>query len=186
MKRAPTWRATAIAIRPMGPHPVTSTSSPTTGKASAVWTALPSGSNSAPTSGSIALWCTQTLVAGSDEELGERAVALHADTLSADAHLAASGTAVAAGAADDVPLAGDQVADRDVVHEGADLDDLAEEFVAGDERGLHSGGRPVVPALDVQVGAADAGAQHADLDVLRARSRARVGRPVRGLVRPRS
>ena len=50
--RAPTWRATAPAMMPIGPAPVISTSSPTRSKASAVWTALPSGSRIAPSSSS--------------------------------------------------------------------------------------------------------------------------------------
>ena len=51
--RAPTWRATAAAMMPIGPAPVTSTSSPTRSKESAVCTALPSGSRIAPSSSSI-------------------------------------------------------------------------------------------------------------------------------------
>ena len=63
--RAPAWRATAVAISPIGPAPLTSTSSPRTGKASAVWTALPNGSKIAATSSSTpGQWC-QTLVIGS-------------------------------------------------------------------------------------------------------------------------
>ena len=42
--RAPTWRAIAAAITPIGPHPVMSTSSPTRSNDNAVCTALPSGS----------------------------------------------------------------------------------------------------------------------------------------------
>ena len=52
------------AIRPIGPAPVTSTSSPTSGKVSAVCTALPSGSKIAARSGSIPAGCTQRLPAG--------------------------------------------------------------------------------------------------------------------------
>ena len=66
MKRAPACRATAIAIRPIGPHPVTSTSSPTSGKRRAVCTALPSGSKIAPSSGVTSAWWTHTFVAGSE------------------------------------------------------------------------------------------------------------------------
>ena len=61
--RAPAWRATAVAMRPMGPAPVTSTSSPRTGNASAVWTALPNGSKIAATSSSIpGQWCQMLLI----------------------------------------------------------------------------------------------------------------------------
>src|SRR5664280_549415 len=62
--RAPAWRTTAVAIRPMGPAPEMSTSSPSTGNASAVWTAFPNGSKIAATSSSIPRqWC-QTFVIG--------------------------------------------------------------------------------------------------------------------------
>ena len=65
-KRAPAWRTTAVAMRPMGPAPVMRTSSPSTGNASAVWTALPNGSKIAATSSSIpGQWC-QMLVRGRD------------------------------------------------------------------------------------------------------------------------
>src|SRR5450759_1128781 len=62
--RAPAWRTTAVAMRPIGPAPETSTSSPRTGNASAVWTAFPNGSKIAATSSSIPRqWC-QTFVIG--------------------------------------------------------------------------------------------------------------------------
>ena len=76
--------------------------------------------------------------------------------------MASSGPAVAAGAAHDVTLAGDQVADAHVAHTRTHGDDLAAELVADDERRRDGAGGPVVPRLDVQVGAADAGAQHPD------------------------
>ncbi len=62
--RAPAWRATATAMQPIGPAPVTSTSSPSTGKVRAVWTAFPSGSKIAATSSvTRGQWC-QTFVIG--------------------------------------------------------------------------------------------------------------------------
>ena len=48
--RAPARRATKAPMMPMGPAPVTSTSSPTRSKLSAVCTALPNGSKIAATS----------------------------------------------------------------------------------------------------------------------------------------
>ncbi|MNT19242.1 hypothetical protein D3C72_1544940 [compost metagenome] len=48
--RAPAWRATAAAIMPMGPAPVTSTSSPSRSNCCAVCTALPNGSRIEPIS----------------------------------------------------------------------------------------------------------------------------------------
>ena len=43
-----------------------------------------------------------------------------------------------------------------------DLDDVAGELVADHEGGLAASARPVVPFVDVHVGAADAGAAHLD------------------------
>ncbi len=64
MNRAPTCRATDAAMRPIGPAPVISTSSPTSGNLSAVCTALPNGSKIAPTSGSTGEVCTHTFSPG--------------------------------------------------------------------------------------------------------------------------
>ena len=65
-KRAPACRTMAVAMSPIGPAPETSTSSPSTGKASAVWTALPRGSKMAATSSSMpGQWC-HTFVIGSE------------------------------------------------------------------------------------------------------------------------
>ena len=107
-------------------------------------------------------------VAGRQREvLGERAVAMQTETEGANAHLATAGATVAAGAADDVPLARDAVADFHVAHLRTDLDDLAVELVAGNQRCAERVRRPVVPVQNVQVGAADAGSQHANNDFIR-------------------
>ncbi len=63
--RAPACFATAAAISPIGPAPVISTSSPSTGKDSAVWTALPNGSKIAATSRSTSWVCTHAFCSGS-------------------------------------------------------------------------------------------------------------------------
>src|SRR6266568_2037098 len=63
--RAPACRATAAAMMPIGPAPVINTSSPSTGNARAVCTALPNGSKIAATSRSISCRCTHTLLSGS-------------------------------------------------------------------------------------------------------------------------
>ena len=68
-----------------------------------------------------------------------------------------AGEAVAAAAADHVALAADEVAGVEVADVGADLDDLADELVAHDERRLDGRRCPGIPGLDVQVRAADAG-----------------------------
>lgn len=51
-------------MMPIGPAPVTSTSSASAGNCSAAWTALPKGSKIAATSGSSPAGCTHTLAAG--------------------------------------------------------------------------------------------------------------------------
>ena len=69
---------------------------------------------------------------------------------------------MAAEAADDVALAGDEIAGSEVADVGADRDDLADELVADDEPRLDRVLSPLVPRVDMEVGAADAGSQHPD------------------------
>src|SRR5664280_2767819 len=135
-KRAPTWRATAAAMSPIGPAPVTSTSSPTSGNDSAVCTALPNGSKIAARSGFMSAGCRHTSLA------------------------------VAAVSADHMPLTGDHVTDSDRVHLGAYLHDVADELVSRNQGSVDGAGGPAVPGLDVQIGAADARAGDANLDVV--------------------
>ena len=101
-------------------------------------------------------WC-QMLVTGSDDVLREGSVAPDPETDRVGAQVAPAREAVAAHAAHDVTFAGDQVAGMEVVHVAADLDDLADELVADDERRRDGLRGPRVPRLDVQVRAADAG-----------------------------
>ena len=61
-----------------------------------------------------------------------------------------------------MPLGGHAVAGVHVAHERAHLHHVARELVADGERRLAAPLRPVVPLVDVDVGAADAGAAHAD------------------------
>ena len=105
--------------------------------------------------------------------LGERAVAAHAQPDRVRAEVPAAGPAVAAAAADDVALAADDVADCEVVDVAAELEDLADELVADDERRPDRLLGPGVPVGDVEVGAADAGLQDADPDVVDAHRRLR-------------
>ena len=58
------WRTIAVAMTPIGPAPVISTSSPTTSYRSAVWVALPSGSSTAATSSVMWSGTTNTFCAG--------------------------------------------------------------------------------------------------------------------------
>ena len=62
--RAPTWRATAPAMMPIGPAPVISTSSPTRLKDSAVCVALPNGSKIAASSSGMSAGILKALKAG--------------------------------------------------------------------------------------------------------------------------
>ena len=110
--RAPAWRTTAAAMMPIGPAPVISTSSPSTGNESAVWTALPNGSKIAATSQIDARLVVPDVGHRQRDVLGERAGPVDADALGVLAQVPAAGQAVAAAAADDVPLAADDVAGR--------------------------------------------------------------------------
>ena len=62
--RAPAALATIAPMMPMGPAPVTSTSSPTQSKLSAVWTALPKGSKIAAISSGMSSGIGTTLLSG--------------------------------------------------------------------------------------------------------------------------
>ena len=107
------------------------------------------------------------------EVFGERARAIDADPLRILAEVAAACEAVAAVAADDVAFAADDLADGVILDVRADLDDPPHEFVADDHR--HGDGLlgPGVPLIDVDVGAADAGAEDLDEDVIDADGRNR-------------
>ena len=121
-----------------------------------------------------------------DDVFGEGAVPADAEPDRAGAEVAAAGQAVPAAAADDVALTRHQVARLEVVDVAADLDDLADELVADDQRRDDRAAGPRVPRLDMQVRAADAGAVHADQHVVDAH-RPASGRPAgRGPGRPQS
>ncbi len=173
-------------MMPIGPAPVISTSSPSTWNESAVCTALPKGSKiGGHVVGDALVEWTQTLVMGR-----------------------ARYSAKAPGRFTPTPLVSAQRWRRPArqlrqrpqttwpspltispgwksADVGADLDDLAHELVADHHR--HGDGllRPGVPVVDVQVGAADAGAVHADQHVVDA-DRWAPGRPrARGRARGR-
>src|SRR5690606_24842606 len=94
--------------------------------------------------------------------LGEAAVAVDADDPRVRADVGVPGAAQRAAAADDVPLRRHPVADVDVGHQGAHLRHVAGELVADGEWRTAAPLRPGVPVVDVDVGAADAGAPDAD------------------------
>ena len=119
MYLAPTWRAIATAIMPMGPAPVINTSSPTRSNASAVCTAFPSGSRMHAMSSETSSGIGCTFDAGNDDVLGKGTGPIDADADGPDAQVAATGLAVAASAADDVALAGHPLPDLDPFDLGA-------------------------------------------------------------------
>ena len=96
-----------------------------------------------------------------DDELGEGAIALDSDADGVCAQGAAARHAVAAAAADDVAFGTHDLAGKHRRHAFAQLDDLAHELVADHERRLDGVLGPLVPAVDVQVGAADPCAENA-------------------------
>ena len=118
--------------------------------------------------------------------LGERPGPIDADALGVLAQVPPAGQAVAAAAADHVPLAADDLADVEVLDVRADLDDLADELVADHHRHRDRLLRPGVPGLDVHVGAADPGAQHLDQHVVDADPRAPAPRRATGRAWPLS
>ena len=77
-----------------------------------------------------------------------------------------AGHAVAAAPADDVALTADEVADREVADVGAKRDDLADELVPDRHRYRNRLLRPGIPAVDVQIGAADPRPANTNQDVV--------------------
>ena len=105
---------------------------------------------------------------GHDDVLGERAVTVDSDADGVGAQRPPAGQAVAAAAARDVAFRADDLAWVDRRHVFAELDDLTDELVADDQRRLDRVLRPLVPRVDVKVGAADSGAENTDQDLTRA------------------
>src|SRR5690606_36361121 len=96
--------------------------------------------------------------------LGEGAVAVDADADGVRAQVLAAAAAVAAMAADDVAFGRDALADLVPGHARAELGDAADELVADDQAGPDRALAPLVPQIDVQVGAADGGLLDLDQD----------------------
>src|SRR5690606_2204687 len=101
-----------------------------------------------------------------DDVLGEGAIAVDADADRVRAEVLATGTTVAALAADDVAFGRDALADVVAGRARTQLHHAAHEFMA-DGQALRDGAlRPLVPQVDVQVGAADRGLLEADQDLV--------------------
>src|SRR5439155_13424992 len=92
--------------------------------------------------------------------------ALHSEPDRVGTEMASARHAVAAAYADDVPLAADEVADLKVDYVGADRRHLPDELVSDDHRHRDRLLRPRIPAVDVQIGAADPGLANANQDVV--------------------
>ena len=144
--RAPMWRTIAVAMMPIGPAPVISTSSPTTSKRSAVCVALPNGSSTAATLSSMCAGTTKTFSAGIDDVLGESAGTGDADAGVVVAELPPAAFAVAAMATRDVTFARDTLADLEPDDVGAELVDLAHELVADHHRHRDRSTAPTRPS----------------------------------------
>ena len=87
----------------------------------------------------------------------EGARPVDADAERVAAEMPAAGAAVAAMAADDMAFARDALADLVFGDGRAEIGDRADEFMAGDHRHRHGLLRPLVPIVDMHVGAADRG-----------------------------
>jgi hypothetical protein len=96
--------------------------------------------------------------------LGEGAGSGRSDADAVRAEMTPTGAAVAAVAADDVPLAGHQLPELEAAHPVSELDDPAHELVADDQGHGQRALRPLVPLVDMHVRAADGGLEHADHD----------------------
>ena len=108
--------------------------------------------------------------------LGEASVAIHADDPRVRADVRIARAAEQTSTIDDVALGRDAIALAHVRDELADLYDVAGELVADDERRLHATARPLVPLVDVHVGAAHAGATYSNQHLIIA-NRGNSGRP---------
>jgi len=121
----------------------------------------------------------QALVDGNDvarrdaDILRERAVPVDADADMVLTPLNIAGVTVAAVAAGDMALAGDALADREARDARAKLGDLADILMADDLWGLDVLLRPLVPFVDMDVGAADRGLVDLDENFSGARHRNR-------------
>src|SRR5262249_55565419 len=98
--------------------------------------------------------------------LGERARPVHTDALGVCAQMTPPREAIAAAPAHDVAFSADDIAREEVADVRTDLDDPADELMP--DRHRHGNGllRPIVPLVDVDVGAADAGLENANQNVV--------------------
>ena len=167
---APNARAIAIANSPTGPQPSTAIARPARSCVDVAKTALPNGSwRHAICGGSFARSFCQTTEAGIAAK-SAKPPSRSTPRICVRSHMCAlPGAAVEAHPAGDVALRGDVVALRHAVDALPHRDDGAAELVAQRQRRLDALGRPLIPALDVEVGAADARRLDPDENLVRAR-----------------
>ena len=113
----------------------------------------------------------QTLAAGMQRYSAKAPGPVHAHAGRVRAEVPPPGQAVPAEPADDVPLPADHVPGLEAPHIASDGRHRPRELVADHERGADRPSRPVVPVVDVDVGAADRGLVDPDEDVVDARLR---------------
>ena len=106
---------------------------------------------------------------------GEGAVAVDADADRVRAQVLATGTAVSAMAADDMAFGGDAITNAVAGDGRTQLDDAANKLVADDQPRLDRPLAPLIPLVDVQVGAADRGLFQLDQHLVGADLRHRYG-----------
>jgi hypothetical protein len=99
---------------------------------------------------------------GHRDILGETSIAVDADDLRMRADVRVSGAAQKAAAVYDVTLCSDAIALLHIGHECSNLNDIACEFMTDDEWRLASRARPVIPVVNVNVGAAHPRATNAN------------------------
>ena len=100
---------------------------------------------------------------GDDQVFRESAIPVHTHTLGGFAEVSAPGTAVAAMAANDMPLAGNDIADAAIFNTVAHFHDLAHVFVTRGGAQFYGLLRPFVPLPDMDVRSADGGLMDLDL-----------------------
>jgi hypothetical protein len=90
--------------------------------------------------------------------LREAAVTIDADDLRVGTHVSVAGAAQKTSAVDDMSLCRYAISFLDIGDEVSHFNDVAGKFVTDDERRLASPARPIIPVVDVNVGAAYPGA----------------------------
>jgi hypothetical protein len=103
---------------------------------------------------------------GKHEVFGESARPIDSHPLRVSAKVAAPRQAVATSSADHVALPADQFADVEVGNVGPDFDHLADELVPDHQRDRNGGLGPIVPLINVEVGAANTGEKNLHFDVI--------------------